>query len=61
MIAILYIKYIKSVLAENDLSPTLQTIALVGFFLFFIVSVLVVVTRPKEYYKEISEVPLEKD
>ena len=61
MITILYIKYIKDVLAENELSPTLQTIALVLFFLFFVSAVLIVITRPKEYYKEISEVPLEKD
>lgn len=61
MITILYIKYIKDLLAENEWASTLQSGVLVGFFLFFVLAVFVVIKRPKEYYKEISEIPLENE
>jgi cell division septal protein FtsQ len=61
MATILYIKFIKEVLAQNEWAVTMQSLILVGFFLFFAIAVLFVVTRPKNYYKEISEVPLEND
>jgi cytochrome c oxidase cbb3-type subunit IV len=61
MITLLYIKYIQGVLAEYEWASTLQSSVLVGFFLFFTVTILLVIKRPKDYYKEISEIPLEKN
>tara|TARA_R110002051_G_scaffold65839_1_gene119469 strand:+ start:15825 stop:16004 length:180 start_codon:yes stop_codon:yes gene_type:complete len=55
------LKFVKGYMETIDGVATYPMISLLIFFLFFVVLFLWVITASKEYIKEVSELPLEKD
>lgn len=51
----------KDILANIENAGILQTIAMIIFILFFLGTLYYVFTRPKKYYSEIENAPLEDD
>jgi cytochrome c oxidase cbb3-type subunit 4 len=54
-------KTFKAVVASVENAGLYQTIAFVLFFLFFLAVLLIIWKKPKDYYKEDSELPLDED
>lgn len=55
------LKFVKGYMETIDGVATYPMISLLIFFVFFVVLFLWVITASKEYIKEVSELPLEKD
>lgn len=55
------LKYFKEYLSDYGHSSTIQTIVLFSSIAFFVGLVYLVLNKPKKYYKETSELPLEDD
>ncbi|MGB4446623.1 MAG: CcoQ/FixQ family Cbb3-type cytochrome c oxidase assembly chaperone [Cloacibacterium sp.] len=52
---------IKDILANIDNAGIYQTLSMIIFIIFFISTVLYVLSRPKKHYSEIERAPLEDD
>ena len=52
---------IKDILANIDNAGIYQTLSMIIFIIFFISTVLYVLSRPKKHYSEIEKAPLEDD
>ena len=52
---------IKDILANIDNAGIYQTLSMVIFIIFFISTVLYVLSRPKKHYSEVEKAPLEDD
>ena len=50
---------IKDILANIDNAGIYQTLSMIIFIIFFISTVLYVLSRPKKHYSEVERVPLE--
>ncbi|PWN57923.1 CcoQ/FixQ family Cbb3-type cytochrome c oxidase assembly chaperone [Chryseobacterium viscerum] len=46
-------------LTDTEYTGLYQTVSLLFFMLFFIVIVLLVVRKPQNYYKDVSESPID--
>lgn len=55
------LKYFKETFANYEYAAVLQTISLLLFVLFFMALVYSVWKKPKGYYKEDAELPLDED
>lgn len=55
------LKYFKEAFANYEYAAVLQTISLLLFVLFFIGLVYAVWKKPKGYYNEDAELPLDED
>ncbi len=55
------LKFYKKILSEYQFADILQTVSLVLFVIFFVLLVWYVYSRPKGFYQEVSELPLEDD
>ena len=51
----------KDIVSNVENAGLLQTIAMIIFILFFLTVIYVVLNRPKKYYNEEENAPLEKD
>jgi cbb3-type cytochrome oxidase subunit 3 len=51
----------KDILANIENAGLYSTISMIIFILFFIATVLYVVTRPKKHYSDVENAPLEDD
>ncbi|TDX84211.1 CcoQ/FixQ family Cbb3-type cytochrome c oxidase assembly chaperone [Epilithonimonas xixisoli] len=51
----------KDIVSNVENAGLLQTIAMIIFILFFLIVIYVVLNRPKKYYSEEENAPLEKD
>ena len=52
---------IKDILANKDNAGNYQTLSMIIFIIFFISTVLYVLSRPKKHYSEVEKAPLEDD
>lgn len=52
---------IKDILANVDNAGIYQTLSMIIFIIFFISTVLYVLSRPKKHYSEVEKAPLEDD
>ena len=52
---------IKDILANIDNAGIYQTLSMIIFMIFFISTVLYVLSRPKKHYSEVEKAPLEDD
>ena len=52
---------IKDILANIDNAGIYQTLSMIIFIIFFISTVLYVLSRPKKHYSEVERVSLEDD
>jgi len=52
---------IKDILANIDNAGIYQTLSMIIFIIFFIITVLYVLSRPKKHYSEVERAPLEDD
>lgn len=52
---------IKDILANVDNAGIYQTLSMIIFIIFFISTVLYVLSRPKKHYSEVERAPLEDD
>lgn len=52
---------IKDILANIDNAGIYQTFSMIIFIIFFISTVLYVLSRPKKHYSEVEKAPLEDD
>lgn len=52
---------IKDILANIDNAGIYQTLSMIIFIIFFISTVLHVLSRPKKHYSEVEKAPLEDD
>jgi cbb3-type cytochrome oxidase subunit 3 len=52
---------IKDILANIDNAVIYQTLSMIIFIIFFISTVLYVLSRPKKHYSEVEKAPLEDD
>ncbi|MFN4075032.1 MAG: CcoQ/FixQ family Cbb3-type cytochrome c oxidase assembly chaperone [Cloacibacterium sp.] len=52
---------IKDILANIDNVGIYQTLSMIIFIIFFISTVLYVLSRPKKHYSEVERAPLEDD
>ncbi|MBV2224115.1 MULTISPECIES: CcoQ/FixQ family Cbb3-type cytochrome c oxidase assembly chaperone [Cloacibacterium] len=52
---------IKDILANIDNAGIYQTLSMIIFIIFFISTVLYVLSRPKKHYSEVEKAPLEDD
>nr|WP_246501401.1 CcoQ/FixQ family Cbb3-type cytochrome c oxidase assembly chaperone [Cloacibacterium caeni] len=52
---------IKDILANIDNAGFYQTLSMIIFIIFFISTVLYVLSRPKKHYSEVEKAPLEDD
>ena len=52
---------IKDILANIDNAGIYQTLSMIIFIIFFISTVLYVLSRPKKHYSEVDKAPLEDD
>jgi cbb3-type cytochrome oxidase subunit 3 len=52
---------IKDILANIDNAGFYQTLSMIIFIIFFISTVLYVLSRPKKHYSEVERAPLEDD
>lgn len=50
---------IKDILANIDNAGIYQTLSMIIFIIFFISTVLYVLSRPKKHYSEVEKAPLE--
>lgn len=55
------LKYFKDAFTNYENASILQTISLLLFVVFFLGLMYFIWKRPKDYYKEESESPLDKD
>ena len=55
------LKYFKEYLSDYQSAEWLQTVILIASILFFVGLVYAILKKPKDYYKETSELPLEDD
>lgn len=55
------IGYFKEYIEKFQSADWLQTLSLLLFMAFFIALTVYVYTRPKNFYKEVSEMPLENE
>lgn len=55
------LKYFKDTFTNYENADILQTISLLLFVIFFLALMYFIWNRPKDYYKEDSELPLDKD
>lgn len=55
------IKYFKEYLSDYQHADWLQTAILIASVLFFVGLVYFVLSKPKNYYKDTAELPLEDD
>ncbi len=55
------LKYYKEFIAKYDFADVLQTTSLIFFVVFFSALMWYVFSRPKGYYEEVSQLPLEQD
>lgn len=55
------LKYYKEYLSDYQHADWLQTVVLLASILFFVSLVYIVISKPKNYYKETSEMPLEDE
>ncbi len=53
------LKYFKEAFTDYEHAQTLQTISLLLFVIFFLALIYFIWNRPKEYYKDESELPLD--
>lgn len=51
----------KDIVSNVENAGFFQTLAMIIFILFFLVVVYIVINRPKNYYTEEENAPLEKD
>lgn len=51
----------KDIVSNLENAGFFQTLAMIIFILFFLVVVYIVINRPKNYYNEEENAPLEKD
>ena len=51
----------KDILANIEHAGLYQTIAMILFILFFLGTTFYVISRPKKYYNEVENAPLEDD
>ena len=51
----------KDIVSNVENAGFFQTLAMIIFILFFLVVVYIVINRPKNYYNEEENAPLEKD
>ncbi len=51
----------KDIVSNVENAGFFQTLAMIIFILFFLVVVYIVISRPKNYYNEEENAPLEKD
>ena len=51
----------KDIVSNVENAGFFQTLAMIIFILFFLVVVYIVINRPKNYYNEDENAPLEKD
>lgn len=51
----------KDILANIENAGLYQTISMIIFILFFIATIVYVVTRPKKHYNDVENAPLEDD
>ena len=52
---------IKDILANIDNAGIYQTLSMIIFIIFFISTVLYVLSRPKKHYSEVESTPLKDD
>ena len=52
---------IKDILANIDNAGIYQTLSMIIFIIFFISTILYVLSRPKKHYSEVERAPLEDD
>lgn len=52
---------IKDILANIDNAGIYQTLSMIIFIIFFISTVLYVLSRPKKHYSKVEKAPLEDD
>lgn len=55
------LKYFKEAFTNYEYAGVLQTISLLLFVIFFLALIYFIWKKPKEYYREESELPLEED
>ncbi len=55
------LKYFKEYLSNYQYAELLQTVILIASILFFVGLVLTVLNKPKKYYKDVSELPLDDE
>ncbi len=55
------LKFFKEYFGDYQHADVLQTVSLVLFVIFFSFLIYFVYSKPKGYYKEVSELPLEED
>jgi len=55
------LKYFQSWFSEYENADFLQTLSLILFVIFFLSIAFFVFSKPKTYYKEASELPLDND
>ena len=55
------IKYFKDYMGGYQYAEYLQTAAVLLFVIFFLAVFAIVFLKPKDYYKEVSHLPLEED
>ncbi len=51
----------KDIISNVENAGFFQTLAMIIFILFFVMVVYIVINRPKKYYSEEENAPLEKD
>jgi cbb3-type cytochrome oxidase subunit 3 len=55
------LQYFKDAFSDYKHAQTLQIVSLLLFVIFFMALIYFIWKRPKEYYKDESELPLESD
>jgi len=55
------IGFFKKHLAQVPYADLLQSLVLILFFLFFCLTIFFVYRKPKDYYKEVRDLPLQED
>lgn len=55
------LKYFKETFTNYEYAAVIQTISLILFVVFFVALIYFIWKRPKEYYREDSELPLDDD
>lgn len=55
------LKYFKEYLSDYQGAEWIQSVILIASIIFFVGLVYIILKRPKDYYKETAELPLEDD
>ncbi|TWP24738.1 CcoQ/FixQ family Cbb3-type cytochrome c oxidase assembly chaperone [Apibacter muscae] len=55
------LKFYSKIIAGIDSATIYQSLALVIFFIFFVGLIYMVMSKPKNYYSEISSMPLDEE